>query len=207
MPISKAGLAAALCLGLSGCGQGFEFPGVARSAPDRMALADGTIVAGARGWCVDRENSRVQDNYSVVLLGSCASLTGNPLAAQPEVSGLLTVSVDANGGAVPALSELEAFFGTEAGHAALAHDGRADSVQILETRQVQDAVILHASDDSAIAATDQDIWRALFALGGHLTSVSLYGAPDRPIDPVDGLAALTAQIETLRAANAPDTNL
>ncbi len=145
--------------------------------------------------------SRARGDTAVVVLGSCAAIARNALAPSPDVAGLVTVSVDGQPGSSPTAEQLEGFFATDAGRAALARDGQADSVEILGTLRRDDLLFLHASDDSAGPGTDTDIWRALFDLEGRFISVSLYGLIDEPISESEGLATLTAQIDSLRAAN------
>lgn len=201
MRISDGLIFGAALMALAGCDGGFDLGTVTRSAPERIQLADGTVIAGAEGWCVDQKTSRARGDHAVVVLGSCAAIAGNVLAPRPDVEGLVTVSVDAEGGALPSAEQLAGFFGTEAGRAALARDGRAESVEILESQADDDMLILHAADRSAAPGTDPGIWRALFDMEGRFISVSLYGLVDQPIDRSEGLATLSAQVDTLRAAN------
>ena len=198
MPISKAFLVGAILL-LAACDGGFELDGVTRKAPERIQLPDGTVVAGAQGWCVDTSASRARGDTAVVVLGSCAAIGRDARAPRPDVPGVVTVSVD--GAAAPTTDELQGFFGTDAGRATLARDGRAESVEILETRREDDLLYLRAADRSAAPGTDPRTWRALFDLGGHFVSVSLYGLRDRPIARDEGLATLSAQVNELRAVN------
>ena len=200
MRISSPFLACAVLV-LAACDGGFELGGVTRSAPERIQLSDGTVVAGATGWCVDRRTTRADAGTAVVVLGSCAAIAGNDGAPRPDVEGLVTISVDTDGGVSPSADQLEGFFDTEAGRAALARDGRAESVDIIETRRSDDLLFLHAADRSAAPGTDPKVWRALFDLEGRFISVSLYGLVDRPIDRDEGLAALSAQVKALRAVN------
>ena len=202
MQTCKALLFLTAGLGLAGCDTGLGI-GVSRQAPEQIRLADGMVVAGAEGWCVDTITTRSDDDAAVVVLGSCAALAENVRAPSPDVPGLVTVSVDSDdGGAAPTADQLESFFGTDAGRAALARDGRAESVEILETRRREDLLILRAEDRSAAPGTDPEVWRALFDLEGRFISVSLYGLEDQPIESEDGLATLSEQVATLRAVNA-----
>ncbi len=192
---------AVAAMSLAACDGSLNLGSVTRTAPERIMLADGTVVAGAEGWCVDQSTSRARDDHAVVVLGSCAAIAGNVLAPRPDIEGLVTVSVDTEVGASPSTEQLEGFFGTDAGRAALARDGRPESVKILETQTEDDILILHAADKSAPPGTDPEVWRALFDLQGRFISVSLYGLVNRPIGRDEGLAALSAQVDTLREAN------
>lgn len=193
---SFVGMAAGLFL--AACGASQE---VSRNAPSRIQLPDGMVVAGAEGWCIDESTSRASGGTSVVVLGSCAAIAGDALRARPEVPGVVTVSVEAEGGALPDSETLEAFFTSDAGRAVLAQDGQAKSVAILETQRQEGLLFLHASDASAAPGASNEIWRALFGLGGRFVAISFYSRLEDGIDPEDGLATLIAHVEELRAAN------
>ena len=197
MRTSKAALLLAV-LAVAGCDGGFN---VTRTAPERISLPDGTVVAGAQGWCVDTSSSRAKGTTAVVVLGSCAAIARNALAPRPEVPGVVTVSVESEAGPSPTTEELETFLLTAQGRAALARDGRSSSVQILETRREDDLLYLHSQDRNAAPGAAHDTWRALFDLDGRFVSVSLFGKMDRPIARSEGLATLEAQVDQLKAAN------
>ncbi|MGR3515305.1 MAG: hypothetical protein ACU0GG_21280 [Paracoccaceae bacterium] len=199
MPTFKACVLAAGVLCLAACS---ELPfQQSRNVPTEILLPDGTRVIGADGWCIDEATSRAGGSTSVVVLGSCAALAGDADQPRPDVPGVLTISVEAEAGAVPDSETLEKFFVSDAGRAALAQDGEAESVAILDTRREEGLLYLHASDASAGADTSNEIWRALFDLGGRFVAVSFYTRVQDAIDTEDGLAALAAQVEELRAAN------
>lgn len=189
----------ACVVSLAGCEGGF---GVSRKAPDQISLPDGLVVAGADGWCVDVANSQSGRNTSVVVLGSCAAIADNASAPRPSVPGVMTVSVEGAGLQAPPADTLEAFFDTDDGRAALAHDGNAESVRLLESKRDGERLYLHAKDDSALPGVSSDYWRALFGLNGRLVSVTLLGISGRPISSSEGLSALKSQIDRLIAANA-----
>jgi len=91
---------------------------------------------------------------------------------------------------------------TEPGRAALARDGRAASVDILETRRSGETLYLHAIDRSGgPRAAAEDYWRALFDIDGRFVTVSLVGLTATPISRDEGLATLAAQIERLVDVN------
>jgi len=174
---------------------------VARKAPASIRLSDGTVVAGTRGWCIDPATSQAGPDAAVVVLGSCAAITGNGRAPEPEVPGIVTVSLERDAGQVPAAADLAAFLVTETGRALLATDGRAQSVKVLETVINGDRLFLRIRDESAATGTAKETWRALFDLGGRFVSVSLYAQAGTPIGRDRGLATLSDQVETLAAAN------
>ncbi len=174
---------------------------VTRAATSEIALSDGTVIAGANGWCIDPSVSRPADDTAVVVLGSCAAIGQNALAPTPDVPGVVTVSIEQPGAAAPTPEQLESFFVSETGRAALARDGNASSVEILETSADDDRLILYTADQSALSGASPRTWRALFDLGGRFVSVSLYGLEDQPFEPEDGRAALEAQVDHLISVN------
>ena len=167
----------------------------------RIELDDGMIVSGANGWCVDPTTSQASGDPAVVVLGSCAAIGQNALAPQPDVPGVVTVSIErvAAGGFSP--EALQEFFVTEAGRAVLARDGQAQSIEIIEAEAREDRLVLYTEDQSALPGTSSKTWRALFDLGGRFVSVSLYGLIGQPFEPGDGQAAVDAQVDALIAAN------
>ena len=185
-------------LSLAGCGTGT----VSRKAPESIRLSDGTVVGGTRGWCIDPSTSRAGPGAAVVVLGSCAAITGNGRAPEPEVPGIVTVSLEREAGEVPTASDLAEFLKTDAGRALLAADGRAASVTILETVIDGDRLFLRVRDESAAPGTAKETWRALFDLGGRFASVSLYAQAGAPIGRDEGLDTLSDQVDRLAAANA-----
>lgn len=204
-PISRLLLLAGVAV-LTACDSGFEGLGeinVTRSAPERIELPDGLVVGGTRGWCIDTRTTRTDGETSVVVLGSCAAIAGNAFAPRPEVPGVVTVSVENEAGAVPPADILQGFLTSEAGRAALARDGSAASVEILDSRTTEDLVFVHVEDKSIRPASGaaQDYWRALFGLDGRFVTVSLVGLNDRPIDAPSGFATLAAQVDRILSAN------
>ena len=125
------------------------------------------------------------------------------LRNQPDVPGVVTVSVENGAAGAPTPEELEAFFVSDIGRASLARDGQHESVNILETYTSADRFLLHMEDLSALPGAAPEAWRALFDLQGRFVAVSLYGLSDAPISAEAGLAALEAQVDELIAANAP----
>lgn len=198
MPTFKF-LAGVALVALAGCSNPLA---VTRAAPSQIKLPDGTVIAGANGWCVDPSVSRPADETAVVVLGSCAAIGQNAFAPTPDVPGVVTVSVEKPGAVAPTPEQLESFFVSETGRAALARDGKASSVEILETRTDEDRLILYTADQSALPGASPRTWRALFDLDGRFVSVSLYGLEDQPFEPDDGRAALEAQVDHLISANA-----
>lgn len=198
MPISRFFPFVCALLLLAACDGGL---GLTRNAPSQIELPDGTVVAGASGWCIDETTSRAGGATSVVVLGSCAAIGRQPAAPRPSVPGVVTVSVETEPGSLPDGETLRKFFVSDDGRAALARDGQPESVAILETRLEDDLLYLHAADASAAPGASNEIWRALFGLGGRFVVVSFYSRLEDAIESEDGLNTLAAQVARLRAAN------
>ncbi|MBT8418410.1 MAG: hypothetical protein KJO42_13310 [Silicimonas sp.] len=204
-PIFKAAVILSAVL-LAGCEGGIgELEGfnVTRSAPERIELPDGLVVSGTRGWCVDTRTTRVAGETSVVVLGSCAAIARNAFAPRPDVPGVVTVSVESEGGDVPPVDVLQNFLFSAPGRAALARDGSAQSVQILESRRDDDLLLVHVEDRSIrpVTGAASDYWRALFDFEGRFVTVSLTGMSASPIGAPEGFETLVAQVDRIRASN------
>ncbi len=196
MRISDIAKLAAGCLILAACGAS-----TTRNAPSKIALPDGTVVAGAEGWCIDEATTRAGGDTAVVVLGNCAAIAGDAFLPQPPVPGVVTVSLESHPSAMPDGETLQKFFASDAGRAALAVNGKAGSVSVLDTRLEDDLLYLHATDSSAAPGASGEVWRALFGMGGRFVAVSFYAPSGDEIDADEGLATLEEQVASLRAAN------
>lgn len=214
--------ALAATLVLSGCldapGGGPRIVGLTRNAPQTIAVADGAVVIGGpRGYCIDRGGSRLGGDTAFVLLGSCASISRNVAVPAPDFPAVLTASVTKDGGTAPptqtALQQLERYFAGPEGRAVLSRDGQAGSVDILETRRENGAILIHLRDRSTntTSGLDDTYWRGLFQLNGRLVTVSVFGLARQPLSTDTGLATLRTFLARIRqqtqpapAANAPD---
>jgi len=172
---------------------------------DRITVAQHSVViAGPLGYCVDSGASHEARGASFVLLGRCNSVVAGWFPSAPM--GLLTALVSAPSRVSVATSGtlLAKFFATPEGRAALARDGQARSVTLLETRTMDATLVLHLRDASGLA--DQrmapDYWRAVFDLNGRMITVSVMSFADRPLAAQKGLATLRAFVASTRAANA-----
>lgn len=200
---SRAALALLAAAFLSACVAG----GIGGSAPGSMAVLGGSVtVAGPRGFCVDSTASRDGREAAFVLLGSCASLSGSPLAPAPQVPAILTASVLAGGAELVAETEpLAAFFRSPAGRAALSRSGEADTVEVLETVARNGAIFLRVRDTSASGPegppVEPEYWRAILALNGRLVTLSALGHKARPLSGGAKRAAIEAFLARMRAAN------
>lgn len=179
------------------------------SPVDRVSVADNRVtVTGPSGYCVDRNATRARVQPAFVMLASCAAVSRNADAPAPRVPALLTATVANQTAPVPA-SEIEsetfrAFFTSTDGRAALARDGRADSVEILDMFRQSGVFFIHANDHSAVTETNlrEDFWRAIFDVNGRTVSASLFVFRNRPISDDAGLSTLNEFASRIRAASA-----
>lgn len=173
--------------------------------PTRMAVAQGAvIVAGPRGYCIDREASRDGGGQSALtVLSPCRQLGGGPFAPRPEHDAVLTAAVAPN----ERVLEMETvgaaladFFASEPGRAALSRSGVAATVAVQESFAEDGAWFLHLSDGAPFAwgAVQAEYWRALLPAGGRMVTLAVLTLPDAPLTRDTGLALLRDFVRALR---------
>jgi hypothetical protein len=202
--LNRAGIAA-LALAVSGClpqSGSLAFLGPAPLQAVRVS-DNGVTVVGPEGYCIDPASSAERPAGSFVILGSCATLRGT--GAGPGRPAVLTalVSPPSDPPLVPTVAELERFFRSAAGQAALAHDGDADSVTLLEIEARDPVLFLKLRDTSAArpAELSDQSWRAIFPLRDRLVALSAAGHDDLPVGDADMRRTLDSFVDALRAAN------
>lgn len=186
----------AACLALGGCvapgggtGAGSGSGSGAGSGTGIVAMFGGAMKAAApAGYCIEPSASTASGEGAVVLMGRCAG------AAATVAPALITVSLGGPGSSVVLQSGARAlsdYFLSPAGRAALARDGRAGSVRVLQTSVAEGALMLRVAD-----RTVGDYWRAILGLKGRLVTISVT-APD----PDAGRRLLEAAMAAMRRAN------
>lgn len=173
-----------------------------------MAVAGGAVtVAGPSGYCVDRTASRSGAEGAFVLLGTCAALSGTPLAGQPARPAVLTASV-VPGPAdeatfVASFPAMARFFGSDPGRAALSRSGRAATVRLSAVSSREGVLYLNLTDTAALSGqtVEPDYWRAILALRGHLVTLSVMSLADRPLSSAEKRRILDTFATRMRAAN------
>ncbi len=206
----KSLAALATVAGLTGCTEAPDVTaagfGFARTAPQTIAVANRSVVIGGPpGYCIDRPGSKLGGDTAFVVLASCATIARDPELGRPGAFGLLTASVDKEEADGPGLlsspEALEALLTSENGRAALARDGRADSVQILDLSRQDDAILIHLRDTSQaqLAGVENTYWRGLTDLNGRLVTISVVSFAERPLSADQGLATLRAFLARIRA--------
>jgi len=175
------------------------------AAPSRMALAGGQIiVAGPRGFCIDRAASNARaEEQAIVVLSSCKALGGGLLAPSPGIPAILTATLapaSVQLDIVQAAEQMQRLFATEQGRAALSRSGRAGSVQVIESFLAEDAFYLRVSDTSPFPGGEvsAEYWRAIIALQGRVLTISAHGLADSPLARNDGIRMLRDFITSIR---------
>lgn len=218
------------CLAAAGCVQpGGGLSGASsRSLVERRAVGDFSIefanneravfVAKGRevalrpapGFCISPESVDVGPASGFAMIGDCPAAEGDAALELPRaIPAILTVSIAEEAMFAPggprgsALSDLERFLTTPEGLATVGRSGSSDSVEILETRALGDALYVHVLDRdvTALPMFGEEFWRAFVELNGRLVLVSLSGFRDGPLEPDQMLAHLASQVSVLREAN------
>jgi len=177
--------------------------------PARMAVARGAVViAGPKGFCIDRDASLDRGgDAALAVLSSCRGLGAGLFAPRPAQPAVLTAAVAAAGRGLPveaAARDLDTYFASRTGRAALSRAGKADTVTVLESQAAEGAFYLHLTDSAPFGwgAVQPDYWRALLMAGGRTVTVSVLASPEAPLSRDDGLTLLRGFVAALRAATA-----
>ncbi|MFE3836006.1 hypothetical protein [Pseudogemmobacter sonorensis] len=140
------------------------------SLPASVAFLGGAVTAAAPpGYCIDRRASHQERDSAVVLMGRCSERSSAPPV-------LVTVSIGAEGSAsvlrngAGALSD---YFRSAPGRAALARDGRAESVRLRQVELSDDVLMLSIYDRNL-----GDYRRAILGLRGRLVTISVTAPGD-----------------------------
>lgn len=150
-------------------------------AQESVEVARGKVViAGPKGYCIDRPSSRFLGDTAFVLLGACASLTGDEKQTLPRTVGILTASISKRGDApsfdANAIEAMRSYFQSEAGKAALARDGNPSSVVVKGTEAQDGAFFVRVSDTSenTTSGVSDTYWRGLFVVNERLVTISAF---------------------------------
>lgn len=149
--------------------------------------ADQVVIAGPSGFCVDPDSSQTSAAVPFVMLGNCATISGNSRATQPDVKAVLTASVgppDSGGAIAGASAEMDRYFRSDEGRRTLSRDGDAATVQVLDSFEEAGIFYLRSSDTSAAPFPDvsEDQWRAYMEVNGRLVSAAVLGFKDAPME-------------------------
>jgi hypothetical protein len=200
--ISRTGAALAASLTVLGIPPAVS----AEEAPERVAVSSGAVrIAGPRGFCVDLGKSGQQGDAAFVVLGSCAALLGRRSAPAPKLPVVLTASVIVGGlGGQPfpsAFADMEDYFRSAPGRAALSRSGQAGTVTVLEIEPSGETLYLRARDTSPGDGLQQDYWRAVLSLKGRIVTLSALGLAARPVASRDKRRLLEEFVDRVRKEN------
>lgn len=212
IPLRAAALASVLalagCMGEGGGAMSFAAPPPASAQPPASLVVAGgdVVVAGPRGFCIDRDASRDDPEIgALVVLGDCRALGGRLFGPRPAAPAMLTAALVPGVASVTVATAGEAmvaYFPTPEGRAMLARTGRAEDVTILSAEVDRGVVVLHLTDSGAFAGgtVADDYWRAIMDAGGRMVTVSVYSAPDLPLDAATGRTLLRDFVAALHRA-------
>ncbi len=206
-PDRPAATALAVALLLASCAKapGVAGQGAYRGEPALRAIRvaqNDVVIAGPKGYCVDPRATRESGAGAFVLLAGCAALDrGEPDARQ----AVLTASVSPEGlpGRSPGPAELERFFRSSEGRAALAQDGRAESLALGRVESRGGVLFLRLKDASQGRPDDlgDDSWRAVFALNDRIVSLSAASLAAAPLGDAELRRTLDRFVGEVKAAN------
>jgi hypothetical protein len=171
--------------------------GTRAAAPRTVAVAGGALQVGApQGFCVDQSTLRDDGASAFVLFGNCAALSGNAADPRPAYPVVLTAAVSAGaevGDLRDSFPQMETFFRSPAGRAALSRDGNAETVEVLDVQTEGDLLMVRLSDTAPMggASVAETYRRAITAINGRILSIAVLPLKDRPTDD-------TAQVQLLQ---------
>ena len=199
-------LVLAAALSLSACVPGAPLA-TGGSATRAASVAGGAVVlAGPQGYCIDRGAIRDRAGTVFALFGTCAALSGSAGAGQPSRPAILTASVapGAPEGFEASFPQLATFFRSEPGRAALSRAGKAGTVAVDRVSSRGKVLYLHVRDGAKAAGlpVEQDYWRAILAVGGHMVTLSVMSLEAAPVTDAEKRQILGAFVAAVQGANA-----
>lgn len=190
---SKSPFAALVLLTLSACegGQGLSLGG-SSSAPEKpllqTSLAGGAVqVVPPQGYCIDPKSLKSR----FALMARCDAL-GLPDMVTAAPRGILTLALTEADGDAPLPTPQQVA-------------QAAGLTQIQETGSVEGATIFVAQGPVPAEGMSPRHWRGTARIGGHVASVTLYGAPQSRAISEEGRALVADLIRQSRSksSNAP----
>lgn len=182
-------------------------------APEKVQVTPAKVlIAGPKGYCIDRRGSSDRPDGAFVLLGHCDSLAGRPApgkstAARPADRAVLTVTAQPMALGAPPLeasfAAMGAYFQTEAGRAALSRAGKAGSVTVHSASSVGDVFYIQISDQSAARdlPVEPRYWRAILEVKGTMLTLTVQALAGARIADADQRALLEDFVRRIKQEN------
>ncbi|MCR9088119.1 MAG: hypothetical protein NXH97_15395 [Rhodobacteraceae bacterium] len=206
-----AGATLAVTLWLAGCAGDApalvsrSFTPLAGPPVTYLLVQDDTVtIKGPPGYCIDATATRDRADGVFVMLGDCARLFSAGTTS-PEMSAVLTalVSGPSDQAQQPSPAQLERFFRSEAGRAALSLDGDAATVTIDQTRVAGDTLLflMHDASSARPEGLSDRSWRAVLTLRDRLVSLAVTAHREEPLKDRDARDLLETFIAAMRVEN------
>lgn len=168
-------------------------------------LDDRVVIAAPSGYCIDPLGSVATDSHAFVLMASCGALAGRVARADAAAPGLLTASVDgaASGQGMPSRDELDAYFRSAAGNAAVAGTDAARPVAFGESYAHDGIYFARFQDAAGATDTGGQSWRAVFEVNGHMVMATLREFAGQPIAVDAGFRTVEQFVARIVSASLP----
>lgn len=194
--------------GLSGC---LDVPAAyINSAQDRTDVHATVTQVGQRALtlraprshCFDAINSQQNGAYSFVIFQPCTLKGAN---------GILTMSIGQTRSQPQDISQMQKFFESDAGRAALSPSRNSNNTQILQTFRQKDILYFKVRDAAGprIKSTSTTTWRSVFQVAGLVFSGAYLPDERRPLSEAKSLdlvakftvSARSAALKSLQPTN------
>jgi hypothetical protein len=159
----------------------------------------GLAIAAPAGFCAARGALSQMGQSDFVAFVACG-----PGAAAAVLTATLGPPGSAEGADLTATA-VAAFATSEAGRAAISRVGRARSVTVHEVGPGENTVLVRLTDQSPRppGLGPGQSWRAIFAAGDRLVTLSATGAGASPLPEAEGRRLIGAFVRSFRAGNRP----
>jgi hypothetical protein len=202
--ISKGAFALALNLLVSACVPS-AIPASGKAVRTKAYLGGAAVAAGPAGYCIDEGASLGNAGGAFVLFGTCAALSGQRSAGQPESPALLTASIAPDSSKTPfgdRFAAMSRFFQSTAGRAALSRSGKPGTVTVTRAFSYNGALYVKIIDTAgARDGLAPGYWRAIFGMRGTIVTLSVMSHSSRPAEDATLRLTLDRFIRAMRAAN------
>lgn len=204
MRLIKLGTSLGACLFLLGCDVLPRIPLFApapETAPTQLALSGGIVAQGPNGYCVDRESSKSEAGFALVV--PCSLLDGDEESELPETPALITFQTAQDGAILITGNEaaLDALLQSDEGKALLGEGDIELSDTLVDAGTV--VALYDVKGDDQLDGLGNTIWRAFTDVNDRMMTVSVREYADRPLSDAEGQAILTEVLTTL--GNEPES--